>query len=236
MLIIHSRDEGFKRMRILIFSVFSLLLIQASHAEWIKVSQNSSETYFLDDDSVNLDFKRDIGKIWVKSQIAVKKPTNSTVTQKRSYFEISCKDRTLKVLASTSYDRNQKVINTFESVSPKSINIIPETVGDDFYQIVCTRLMSAVKEDPRRLLLDSLSSVDSCFKREAAIQKQLIFNEEKLKSKIKLECKNEIKDAALNAYKVAEYSKNSELSVKEEDILFETTTQLFEERIEEAIK
>lgn len=223
-------------MRILIFFVFSLLLIQASHAEWIKVFKNDAEIYFLDDDSVDLDFKRDIGKVWVKSQIAVKKPTNSTVTQKHSYFEISCKERTLKVLASTSYNRNQKIISTFESISPKSISIIPETVGDAFYQIVCTRLMSAVKDDPRRILLESLSSVDSCFKREAAIQKQLIFNEEKLKAKIKLECKNEIKDAALKAYKLAEYSKNSELSIKDEDALFEKTTQLFEDRIEEAIK
>ena len=222
-------------MKFLIIFISSFLAIQTAHAEWVKLFKNSTETYFIDDESIDLDIKNNIGKLWVKMVIDVKKPTETTVTQKRSYYEISCNDRMLKLLSSTGYNNNNQILASSEPIFPKSMRIIPETVGNDFYKVVCSRLIPAAEEDPQRILLESLESAESCFKRTAFIQKQLVFNRDKLKAKIKLECKDEIKDASLKTIELATHLNKGTLREEDIDALFNKQVRYFDNKIEHAI-
>ncbi|HFD2166885.1 TPA: surface-adhesin E family protein [Acinetobacter baumannii] len=150
--------------------------------------KDGKEVYSFDKESIDLDLDNEKAKIWVKNNINIVKPKPTDAVEVRTYFDISCKQRTLNLISTVSYNNKGNVVKTFNPTAPLKINAIPDTVGGNIYYAMCQDLIPAMKEQPFEKFTSSVLKTDQCLKEAVNSKKYSVVNKVKLKEIVLEKC------------------------------------------------
>lgn len=150
-------------------------------SNWFVFKKNNNSIFSIDLESLEVDLNKDKAKAWVRDVSKIVKPKPNESVQRKYYFEVECKPRILKVISFVSYNSKNQVINNYDPIVPKVINVAPDTFGGNVYHAVCIELMSKMKEKPVFKFEMAINEAEQCLKRNVDSNKYRIFNKTQLK-------------------------------------------------------
>jgi len=221
------------------FVVTLLLLLSTNlHAksDWIELFKDGNKTYSLDRESLDLDLKKEIAKVWIKSAEKISKPKPKEVVERKTYFEVDCNSRMLNLISTISYDNKRKVINTFTPNMPKAMNVVPDTVGGNVFDSICLELIPSMQADPLYKAIDAAKEGFQCI--DVATSNRALIKIGKVNRDTVLErCNNEInKTISANILYETKLNNGIELTSEKINDISRITFVEFDEYIEDILR
>lgn len=215
MLITQWLEGAFNIMRTLILLTSFLCFTQAANAKWIDIFKDGKEVYSVDKDSMDIDLENEKAKIWVKNTVNVSNPKLNDVVEVKTYFDIACRQRTLNLISSISYNTKNKVVKSFNPSTPLKINAVPETVGGNIFYAMCQELIPAMKDQPFEKFTSSVLKADQCLKDAVNTKKYSVANKNKLKDMALEKCNSLLNTSYSNGVNYAIIEKGESLTEEE---------------------
>ncbi|KQE15622.1 surface-adhesin E family protein [Acinetobacter pittii] len=206
-------------MRTLVLLTSFLCFTPFANAKWIDIFKDGKEVYSVDKDSMDLDLENEKAKIWVKNTVNVSKPKLNDVVEVKTYFDIACRQRTLNLISSISYNSKNKVVKSFNPSTPLKINAVPETVGGNIFNAMCQELIPAMKDQPFEKFSSSVLKADQCLKDVVNTKKYSVANKNKLKDLAIEKCNSLLNSAYSNGVNYAIIEKGESLTEEETESL-----------------
>jgi hypothetical protein len=232
MLITQWLEGAFNIMRTLILLTSFLCFTHTANAKWVDIFKDGKEVYSVDKDSMDIDLENEKAKIWVKNTVNVNKPKVNDVVEVKSYFDISCKQRTLNLISMISYNNKNKVVKTFNPSTPLKINAVPETVGGNIFYAMCQDLIPAMKDQPFEKFTSSVVKADQCLKDAVNSKKYSVANKSKLKDLALQKCSSLINTSYNNGISYASIEKGENLTDEETQALKFKIYNRLEEKVD----
>ena len=141
-LILYSQMERFSMKKFIILSFVFLLSIPVFAAEWVQVGDKE----YVDKESIFQfnQYGNEHISFWIKSLndksklfVDFEKAFKTKVWYVKSLWEINCTQKKIIIRDKVVYDLNQNVIYSFDDTFSKWNKIVPDTVGDYYYNTFC---------------------------------------------------------------------------------------------------
>ena len=116
-------------------SVFVCADVHAATWFWFSNYQSDTSLIFFDRDSVTRD--HNVVTLWTDWVYSNEYAPSEGVQSEKNKVSIDCRMRTRKLLVSITYDKDGKVIDSFEHTA-KSIDVVPDSVGEKLFKVVCS--------------------------------------------------------------------------------------------------
>jgi hypothetical protein len=99
---------------------------------WIFYSESSNGIYCIHVSSI--DYLDTTIRAWIKR---ISKKKDYSVQETKTLYEVSCQERTYRILSSVSYDKNGEVLRSSDISESKWRHITPDSVMEALFDILC---------------------------------------------------------------------------------------------------
>jgi hypothetical protein len=133
--------------KIILTTMFLMLLSSAGYgADWKLIGTSWETDYYYDPQSIQL-LSKDIVRVWMKKIYAEKSvqeyikgigPEFKELSYDHSLIEFNCSEKKNRLLTFTYYNRDGGVISTFTSDSSSWNFIVPNSILEALFNIVCS--------------------------------------------------------------------------------------------------
>jgi hypothetical protein len=144
-----SKVFRFFMVSVVLFLIIFFTNQKAFGENWIFLgyTENDVRQYY-DKDSITI-LSPSVKKVWRKIVIPIEKKlyekhklgisteSYSSYSYDLDIFEVDCKDRILKMLYSSEYDKKGTIIDSKSLENPKTFFITPGSIGEGLYKAIC---------------------------------------------------------------------------------------------------
>ncbi|WP_151838127.1 MULTISPECIES: surface-adhesin E family protein [unclassified Acinetobacter] len=124
---------------ILVFSFIASSLSYGADWKYAAIGGQNDRAIYVDSSQYNYDMKNNSIKAWFKTDSYEDDNSKNIYTRSKNFFQFSCADNKLKLLAYVNYDKKGDVVSSGQSDS-KDIQysmVIPDTIGESLWKVAC---------------------------------------------------------------------------------------------------